>query len=36
MQDVDLRFTEGGKKRSLSNEPSESEPTNKKNRSEDL
>lgn len=32
--DTDLRFTEVGKKRSMSNEPSESEPSQKRNRSE--
>jgi hypothetical protein len=34
MDDVDLRFIEGGKKRSMSNEPAESEPMMKKNRAE--
>lgn len=33
-RDTDLRFTEGGKKRSLSNEPGDNEPTNKKNRAD--
>lgn len=33
-QDTDLRFAEGSKKRSLSCEPNDSEPTNKKNRAE--